>query len=78
MMQLYLKAFDLTMMMAAMVVVVRMTNHSDKSDRHLLIVHYLLSSVPGVAAHAFSPSSWEAKAGGRRISVTLRPVLPIW
>lgn len=61
MMQLYLKAFDLTMMMAVMVDVVRMTNHSDKSDRHLLIVHYLLSSVPGVAAHAFSPSSWEAK-----------------
>lgn len=76
MVQLYLKAFDLTMMMVVMVVV-RMTNHSDKSDKHLLIIHYLLSSVPGVVAHAFSPSSWEAKAGGRRVSVTLRPILPV-
>lgn len=58
MVQLYLKAFDLTMMMVVMVVVVRMTNHSDKSDKHLLIIHYLLSSVPGVVACAFSPSSW--------------------
>lgn len=77
MMQAYLKAFDLTMMVVVVVAVVRMTNHSDKSDRHLLIIHYLLSSMPGVVAHAFSPSSWEAEAGGRRISVTLRPVLSI-
>lgn len=77
MVQLYLKVFDLMMMMVVVVFVVKMTNHSDKSDRHLLIIHYLLSSVPGVVAHAFSPSSWEAKAGGRRISVTLRSILPV-
>jgi hypothetical protein len=39
-----------------------MINHFSQSERNIFF--FFLNHQPGMVAHAFNPSTWEAEAGG--------------